>query len=806
MAINLSKYEIPPEELRWECPSQVFEEMDSNELELPVLGQERAMKSLRLGLDLKQPGYHVFVSGFPGTGRHTAVRYLIEQRLDADELPNDWCYVYNFKNPNQPVVLAFPAGKASEFKKEIDDLIQYLVLKISSLFSDKFFAQKRNEIIQDFEKEKYQRLNEFENQVSQQNLSLKSIQTGAYTRFILTSVGDDNLVAFDDINITPDTSEKSSSQHTTLPEKQSVLARQLSAVLQQIRQDEQTMKSRLNKLERDLIMPLLLQPFRNLMNKYPDKKITTFLTDLQQSILNDPSQFLLNKRQLKNNQFEKNGSLTTLFEQFRVNVVLDNSELTGRPVIYEEVPTLINLFGTIERVKDRDGNSQPSFLNIRSGSILRANGGFLVVNLSNLSNLNSFWLRLKQVLKTGLLPVEPNYYSSESPVTTLRPEPIPVNFKVILIGEDHHYYHLFHHDNEFAKIFKIRADFDVIAPKNNHLIQQYIAFIHKMCQAEDLLPFQNEALALLVEEGVRLAGWRTKLSTEMSRIADLAREANYWAETDGSAEVTAENVATAIQEMVTRANLYEERILERFLEGYTLLSLSGKKVGQINSLVIREDGDYQFGKPNRLTAVASVGRSGIINIERDSDLSGRTHTKGIAILKGYFRGLYAQEKELNFTASLCFEQSYSRIDGDSASSAEVYALLSSLGNVPIRQDIAVTGSINQFGEIQPIGGVNEKIEGFFRLCQQFKLTGEQGVIIPSRNLIDLQLSRDVVQAVKDGQFHIYAIDTVDEGLEILSGLRAGKKDKQGKFPEKSFHYLVDRKLHELNRKDKDGND
>lgn len=804
MTVNLTKYELKPKQLRWKCPIELIKKnAHVKELDVPVIGQDQAMKSLRLGIDMKQPGYHVFVSGFPGTGRHTAVKYLLEFKANTGATPFDWCYVYNFQDPNKPTAISLPAGQAGQFKKDIEELIRYSGQKIPGILKGDFYRKKQLELIDKSENSIKRHLQKFEKLVVNSDLSLDSILTGAYSKYILKDKNAGIPLDRDEIHASKIAKK---SQTALVPEIQPELSTRLSEMLQHIRLNEEGLNDQLRKLEQELVRPLLIAPFQRLREKYSSQACQNYFNQMQTYILENLTPFREKQPQAKKDQFQTNGTTGHNFREYQVNIVLDNSQLSGVPVICEETPTLINLFGIIERPHNLNGQPQPDFLNIRPGSLLNANGGYLVINLSNLSSHSSFWIRLKQILKTNSFHIETNYPRAESPLITLRPEPIPIDLKVILIGEDHHYYELLHHDTEFLNIFKIRADFDTQATRTNHLITQYIAFLQRLAEEEKLLPFHSTGLAMLVEEGVRVAGWCTKMTTEMSRIADFAREASYWAETEHSDVITETHVATAIREMASRLNLLEGRVREQIITGYTLINLTGTAIGQINSLVIREDGEYQFGKPNRLTARSSIGRSGIINIERESDFSGRSHSKGISILKGYFRGTYAQDKELNFSASLCFEQSYSKIDGDSASAAEVFVLLSSLAEIPIRQDIAVTGSINQFGEIQPVGGVNEKIEGFFFLCEEEGLTRNQGVIIPARNLIDLQLRQEVVEAVKTGKFTIYAIDSIDEGLVILTGMPAGVRNKKGKFRTRTIHYLVDEKLRELNRKDKDSED
>lgn len=794
MTVDLSKYAVPPEVLRWECPLELLSaNSDETMPDLPVIGQDRAMKSLRLGLSINKPGFNIFVSGYPGTGRHTAVRYLIEKQNQTNGVLNDWCYVYNFKNIPVPQYLSFKAGLGKIFQREMDEFIGQFNRKVTTLLQGDFFLNSQKKIFESFEKFKTEKLAEFEKRSVQHGLKLELTQTGAYTKFSLVSVSDGKSVNLD-------APEVARSDQLEKSENQLNLVNQLSGVLQGIRDAEKNMRQKLIDLQQKLISPLLLQPLNELKQKYSNQRVNDYLDDVQTALLQKLEKSVYDE----DSQRTEDSRLTPDdLRKYHVNLILDNSGRNQPPVIFEEIPSLINLFGTIERSTSR---KPPDFLNIRSGSLLAANGGYLVINLSNAANLNALWRRLKQALATNQIGIEPNSGQTEAPFMTLRPEPIPLNLKIILIGEDHHYYHLLYNDDDFPNLFKIRADFDTRVSRSNQVIQQFAGFFQKLNQQEKLQPFHPSGLAAIIEEAVRHSGSQTKISTHLQLLSDLVHEANYWAETDQTSQIERSHVETAIREQIQRRNLVEERVHERYIDGTTLINLTGSEIGQINSLVVREDGEHEFGKPNRITVRTSMGRSGIVNIDRDSDLSGRNHNKGVSILKGFFRGTYAQDKEINLSASICFEQSYSRIDGDSASAAELYALLSSITQVPIRQDIAVTGSINQFGEIQPVGGVNEKIEGFFQICHQVGLTGKQGVIIPTRNLLDLQLRPEIIRAVAAGDFHIYSITHVDDGLEIMTGIPAGEKDDEGNYPEGTFHFLIDEALHELNRKDKESND
>lgn len=794
MPIDLEKYQIPREALRWDCPLELLApKIDELLPDFSVIGQERALKSLRLGLGINKPGFNIFVSGFPGTGRHTAVDFLLKQQIHCADDLSDWCYVYNFQNPATPRWLSFRAGSGKLFQRDIHDFIAQFNRKATTLLQGEFFLESQKRIFENFERVKAEKLAQFEQQLDQFGLKLELTQTGAYTKFALVSISDGQAVNLD-------VPEATSPEHLEKVGKNLTPISGLSVVLKEIRAAEKSMRIRQTELLQKLVSPLILQPVHEIKQKFPDSKVEIYLDELFTSLLTDLENIAQTDR-IKNS--DKYIFAAEELWKYQVNLILDNSQRLETPVIYEENPSVTNIFGTLERT---NGKPPLNFLNIRSGSLLQANGGYLVLNISNSPNLNTLWRRLKPALSANLLVIEPNGSSNDMPVVTLRPEPIPLKVKVILIGEDDDYYHLLYDDAEFIHLFKVRADFDTQVSRTNRVVQQLAAYLTKQSRLEKWLPLAPSGLAALIEESVRLSGMQTKISTRLRTLVDLAHEANYWAETEGTRQIERSHIETAIREQLERESLVEARVRERYRDGMTLINLTGSEIGQINSLVIREDGHYEFGKPNRITVRTSMGRSGIVNIDRDSDLSGRSHTKGVSILKGFFRGTYAQDKEINLTASICFEQSYARIDGDSASAAELFALLSSIAQIPIRQDLAVTGSINQFGEIQPVGGINEKVEGFFNICCDAGLSGTQGAIIPFRNLSDLQLRPEIVRAVEAGDFTLFAINHVNEGLEILSGIPAGERDDTGTFPEGSFNFLVDESLHELNRKDKESNE
>jgi ATP-dependent Lon protease len=556
-------------------------------------------------------------------------------------------------------------------------------------------------------------------------------------------------------------------------------------------------------LYNEVISPAVKDSISDIREKFDFEKVHQYLGEVQEDILTNLGRFREKEEAPPPIPGLVLPQTVDSFSEYQVNVLVDNSETKGAPIIVETTPNYRNLFGTIERVVERSGIWKTDFLHIKAGSFLRANGGYLIFNALDALTEPWVWPALKRTLKNQVIEIQtydPFYFFSTS---ALKPEPIECQTKVILIGDAQIYHLLYSLDDDFKKIFKIKADFDSVMNKDDDKIQQYASFIRKICDEDKLRPFDKTGIAAVVEHGVRITGRQKKLSTRFHLVADLLREANYWAAKDGSDVVAEKHVDQAIDRRNYRVNLIEEKIQEMIDDGTILIDSDGAVVGQVNGLSVYNLGDYMFGKPSRITAKTSLGKAGIINIEREAEMSGPIHNKGVYILTGYLRGKYAQDKPITMSASLCFEQSYSGVEGDSASSTEIYALLSSISGLPLRQDIAVTGSVNQKGEVQPIGGVNEKIEGFFDVCRAKGLTGKQGVMIPHLNVDDLMLRKDVVQAVREGKFRIFPVKTIDQGIEILTGMEAGEMLENGHFKEGTVNDQVDKKLRELGTKIKE---
>ncbi|KPL00970.1 MAG: ATP-dependent protease [candidate division Zixibacteria bacterium SM23_73_3] len=798
MAQNLKFEELPIEKLRWRCPVEKLDLKTSDDVEPCdwIIGQDRAVKAIKLGLDIKSIGYNIFVTGFVGTGRMTAIKHLLEKLKKKDSIPDDKCYVNNFKNPDLPRAICLPAGEGKLFRKDMENLMLSLKKNIPSVFESEAYKEKRKEFIKESEEGQKAILAEFEKEVKKESFALVQIQIGPYVKPDIQPVIEGKPISLAKLEKQVKEGNFPKEKFTSLQTRYEALAKLMEDVFKEGKEIVKELEKALDALDKEVIVPLIRELIKEIKAKYENEKVQTYLDEVEESLIDNLDRFKPTKEKapegpLAGFPFVKPEDE---FLEYRVNVVVDNSETKTVPIIIETNPTYKNLFGTIERVADRGGMWRTDFTRIKAGSYLKANGGYLVLNALDLLIEPGSWQALKRALKYGRVEIgayDPFYLLGTS---AMKPEPIETKVDVVLIGTSYIYHLLYHLDEDFKKIFKVKADFDSVMPKDEQNIHQYACFIKKICDEDKLLPFDKSGVGGVVEFGVRVAGSQKKLSTRFTIIADLIREASYWATNADSKVVKHQHVEKAIEEWIKRVNLVEDKIQEMIEDGTIMIDSEGEVSGQINGLSVYDMGEYAFGKPTRITARTSMGRAGVINIEREADLSGRTHNKGVLILGGYLRGKYAQDKPLTVSASICFEQSYSGVEGDSASSTEVYAILSSLSGLPLKQDVAVTGSINQKGEIQPIGGVNEKIEGFYHVCKAFGLTGTQGVMIPHQNVKDLMLKNEVVQAVKQGKFHIYPVKTIDQGIEILTGVKAGERKEDGTFEEGSVNFLVDKQL------------
>ena len=790
-----SSLELKPEDLRWRCNPELFE-FDSTEDLKPIegiLGQERALKALKLGVDLRKPGYNIYIAGLSGTGKATTVKKILETISSECPPLKDYAYVNNFKDPDRPILLIFPKGKAKSFKIDLAATINILKQRIPQILEGKSYIEKKKSIISEYNDKEQKLMNAFEEKIKKDNFSLGQIKVGEVARPEMIPLIDNQPVPIYQLEEQVQKGKLTKEQAQETLKKYNGYQEELQVLFKKGLKVSQDFQQKLTRLEKETAETIVKGVLENLKENYTYDKVPDYLDLVEESILDSIGLF---KGIKPENEQTSEGFIIDYFKEYEVNIILDNSETSECPVIIETSPSYTNVLGTIEKVSDGRGGWYSDFTKIKAGSLLRANGGYLVLNVYHLFEEPGVWKILKRVLTYNKLEIQdpPSYFPSSS--TTLKPEPINVDTKIILLGSDQVYSLLSQHEYDFKKMFKIKADFDYEIKRNDKVVHDYARVIKKLIKEEDLCEFDRSAIAYILELSARYAGQKNKLTTRFSWVADLAREANFWATDDGFKVVSAAHVEKAFINAKERHGMLESKISDMIEENSLLIDTDGERVGQINGLAVYGADYYSFGRPARITATVSLGGGSIINVEREAGMSGKHYTKGVLIISGYFRETFGQDIPLSFNANLVFEQSYGTVDGDSASCAEIFALLSTLAGLPINQAIAVTGSLNQKGDVQPIGGVNEKIEGFYDVCKSRKLTGKQGVIIPSLNVKELMLRDDVIQSVKEGKFHIYSIKKVEEGIEILTGVKAGTKTKKGYEPNTVFD-LVEKKIKEL---------
>ena len=798
MSQATANLEVPVEQLRWRLDpaTLAFETTQDIEPLRDIIGQDRGVEAFRFGINIDKPGYNVFVTGLPGSGRMATVKKLLEEMSKKERVPDDFCYVNCFQNPDSPLLLRLPGGTGAAFKRDVKWLVERLKKEIPQLFESEEYTHMKKEIMEAYNEKAKAFFKSLDQHVKQEGFTIVDVQMGQFKRPEVMPVIEEKPVPIDQLEAMTDQGQFAKEKFEKLKQKYVELRQQIEHIFKEIGELQKEIVQKTEQMDRAAFLKTASDIVRSLADKYKISRIRKWIEDMLEEMA-DNLKIFMPQKQPQIPGFPPMMAEADLFQPYEVNLFVDNSGRKSPPVIIEGYPTYRNIFGSIERIVDRGGMWRTDFSKIKSGSLVQANGGFLVINLRDAVVEPGVWLALKRALKSKKLEIQtfdPMYFIS---TTGLKPEPIELDVKVVVVGDAYLYEMIGHYDEDLRKIFKVRADFDTAMDKNEETIQQFAQFIKTAAEEEDLKPFGRTAVAALIEQAVRMAGRQEKISTSFPAIADLIREADYWARRGNGAIVQGEHVDKAIEAKIYRSNLMEEKIQEMIDRGTLMIDTEGAVVGQVNGLAVYSLGDYMFGKPSRITASTSMGRAGVINIERESDMSGNTHNKGVLILSGYLRQKYAQDKPLTMSASIAFEQSYSGVDGDSASSTEIYALLSSLSGDPIKQNIAVTGSVNQKGEVQAIGGVNQKIEGFFECCRQKGLTGDQGVMIPASNVNDLMLRKNVLEAVESKQFHIYAVKTVDEGIEILTGRPAGVKDGDGKYPPDTINYLVEQRLHAL---------
>lgn len=787
---KIKKYEINYEEATYKWDDNFLDFKSTSEIPRTkeIIGQERAVDAIKLGLGLDGMGYNIFVTGLSGTGRTTTIQTMVSKIASKQENPGDWCYVYNFENPNSPKALHLPAGEGTKLSQSMDRLIETLKVVLPSVIASENFQSARKELAEKFKEKERKITLQYENLLKEKGFTVVQVQMGMTSRPIPMPLVKGKVVDINEIEKLEREGVLKKEEVQEIIINYEKLVSKLENTLIELKEIQNEFEKQLKVLTHNVFKPILNQFLSEIKMQFPSEDAKIYLDKVQKNILQNPEPFLVNQED-KENKKKKDP-----FLPYRVNVIVDNKFTKGSPIIIEHNPSYLNLFGTIERVFQDRFTSQSDFMQIRAGSLLKANGGYLVVNFNDLIQEPGVWHSLKKTLRNEKLYIFPEENYFWAPPSPLRPEPIDLKVKVIVIGDTATYQMAYYLDEDFKKIFKILSEFDSSMDCTKENFKSFVQLLGKIIDEEKLLNFSQEAVLKVAEYSMKLAGRKGKLSTRFDAVADIMREAYYWAKEENNELVTEKNVIKAFEERQKRHSLNNDKIKEMILNNILNIQTEGKKIGQLNGLTVYDLGYYAFGKPVKITADVSLGQDSIINIEREADMAGNIFTKGSLILTGYLKQTFTKDKPLSISASICFEQSYGEIEGDSASCAEFYALLSAISNFPIRQDVAVTGSMNQKGIVQAVGGINEKIEGFFDLLKVKGLKGTEGVIIPKANVQDLILKDDVLKEMKNGNFHIWAIEEVTEGVQILFGIPAGKRKKNGEFPENSLYGKVDRVL------------
>ncbi len=780
--------ELSYTQLKKSCDPSIFKFKTTKELEpfIGTIGQSRGTKAMEFGLNIDIKGYNLYLEGPTGIGKTIYAKDKLEAVAKEKETPDDWCYVYNFANPNEPVAISLPAKMGKEFENDMIQFVENMKVEIKSAFNNKDFADEKANIEKSVEEKKIRLIEKLNKDAAAQSFEIKNTPSGIYFLPMING----KTLSEEEFNVLDEETKSDFEKRSVEIQKQTI------ETMSKIKELEKKANEKMNSWQNNIALFAISIQINELRNKYKRfLKIQTFLKDIQKDILANLNEFIEDPKP-KDSPIPL-GRMETIkpWVKYKVNLFVDNSEFEGAPVIIDSNPSYYNLFGKLE-YENSFGTLKTDFTLIKPGLIHKANGGYIVLQVRDLLTNPIIWDSFKRVLRTKLIYVDTlkDYQMNTVAIASLKPEPIPVNIKVILIGPANTYYQLLNFDEDFRKLFKVKVEFDEEAPRTESTMFKIAQFIRNFCEKERAPHFNAGAVAEVIEYCSRMVENQNKLSTQLNDITELLGEACTWAKMDGAKIVTSVYVKKAVSERIERINKYDQKLVELIQNGTIMIDTEGEKIGQINGLSIMNIGDYSFGKPAKITANTYVGKSGIVNVEREVELSGTSHSKGVMILSAYIGEKFAQERPLSLTASLCFEQMYNGVDGDSASSTELYSILSSLSELPIKQNIAVTGSVNQKGEIQPIGGVTDKIEGFFSVCKLRELTGDQGVIIPYQNIKNLNLNDEVISAVKEGMFHIYAIKTIDEGIELLTGVPAGKQNKNNEYSVGTVNYLVNEKL------------
>jgi len=787
--------EVPVAHLRWRLDPSTLPLETTAELEPleEIIGQDRGVNAFRFGMNMNKPGYNVFVTGRAGTGRLEMVKRMLADFSSREKAPEDLCYVNNFKVTETPLLLRFKAGDGERFRLEMQRFVEAMKNDVPQFFEGEEYITRRKEMTEAYEKRIREFFKGLDKRVKEMGFSLVQVPQGEQQRPVLMPMVDNEPKPMMLLEEMTEKNRFPKDEYEELKKKYEQLKLEIDKIFLEVRDLQKELQEKGRKFEQMMVRNLATERLSPIIDMFDSPKVRAY----SESIVDDMTEHMQIFSPIQGAGMQQAPAIMASgdpFQPYQVNLLVDNSGKKSPPVIIETLPTYRNLFGSIERIVDRSGVWRTDFSKIKAGSFLNANGGYLVLNLLDLLPEPGVWQALKRALKTEEMEIQtfdPFYWFTS---TGLKPEPIPVDIKVVVLSDPHLYQLLRFYDEDMARIFKVRADFDQVMEKTDESILQLLRVVQTRTSEQGLLPLDRSGMAAFLEQAVRDTGRKEKLTIRLPALVDFLNEANYYAEQEKSAVINEKHVDQAIAARKKSCDLIEEKIQEMMDRGSLLIDIDGEVVGQVNGLTVIDLGDYMFGRPARITATTAMGREGIINIEREAEMAGNIHNKGVLILNGYLRRMYAQDKPLSVSASIAFEQSYAGVEGDSASSTELYALLSSLADVPIRQTIAVTGSVNQKGEIQAIGGVNEKIEGFYDVCVKTGLVDKQGVIIPASNVLDLMLRKNVVRAVEEGKFHVWAITTIDEGLEILTGRPAGQRRATGTYPDGSINALVNEKL------------
>ena len=760
-----------------------------------IVGQERALKALRLGVELRKQGYNIFITGLSGTGKTTTVKKMLKTLQPNCTALNDFAYVNNFEDEDKPLLLKFKVGHAVKFKREMLRAIHSIQKQIINTLESELYAQSKQKLIEDFELSKEKIIKPFNKKIKKDSLTVGHVKEGDNIRMDMLAIINNKLypsASFPELIKNKIITEKKAN---TIFVKYQNNIDEFKKIYKEIYKLSNQFNEALETQEQNLVQQIVVSVLDEVKSKFHVAGLSRYLKMVESDIVTNLAYF--KKGTLGANTEE---SEYDYLRNYEVNVILNNSKQKGCPVIVETSPTYKNIFGTIEKYNDGEGGWFSDFTSIKAGALLCANGGYLILNAADAFAEPGVWKSLKRVLYYGSMEIEDKHSSYQASPSIMKPEAIQISTKIILIGSAYTYSMLSAYEDDFNKIFKVKAEFDSEMKRNDSNVSKYVAVIKNLIKSEKLKEFDATAISKVLEYSARYADSKNKLTTRFSYIVDILREADFWA-TDVSAKVVSGyHVLQAYNSARERHGLYETKVDEMFEDGTMMIDTSGSRVGQINGLAVYGGDRFSFGKPTRITATVALGNGQIINVEREAGLSGSTHNKGVLVITGYLKEMFGKNIPLSFNASLVFEQGYGMIDGDSASITEIVALISAMTEIPIKQSFAITGSVNQKGDIQPIGGVNDKVEGFFDLCKARGLTGKEGVIIPSTNIQDLMLKDEVVEAVGEKQFSIYAVSKVEEALELLLGVKAGKKLVSGHYQANTIFGEVEKRLREMQKK------